>query len=367
MIFGAVSAWHQLGLFIMGIAFMGVGGGILGWELYWRIMSYKINGIITGINVNHKQSDSAKKNYTGEMYHSVLSFTLPNGQKREQVSPSASGFLMGRLPGKKVKLMVFPSAPEKTRRPSLILLLFGSAFFLPGVYVMSEAIRMFEFNMSMVLVVGAVFGYIAYKCYPVLSKVYAGFKQMSPEEWEDGLEELKEQGIRVRSSSSAPVESSVPLSKAEIMARLRVRYKRAPIFIAVFGLIAVGLLGGSYYAGISMWDRLQNGKESIGEVVRIRSEYNNSSEGSSYTYYSVIQFIETDRNIEFEDNVGASHALHDVGEKVSVLYYPYDPDDAIIDRGVFNWGLSGGLLLGALLFLWAAMFHIRAMRFLGRL
>ncbi len=366
LIFGAVSAWHQLGLFIMGIAFMGVGGGILGWELYWRIRSYKVNGVITGVNVSHKKAEGAKS-YTGEMYHSVLSYKLPNGEICEQVSQAGSNFLMGRIPGTRVKLMFFPSAPEKTRRPSLMMLIFGALFFLPGVYVMSEAIRMFEFNMSMVLVIAAIFGYIAYKCYPALSKAYTGFKQISQKDWDNGWQELKEQGIRVSSSSSSSAKNSVPLSKAEILSRLRSRYKRAPVFIALFGLIAMGLLGGSYYTGMNMMDRLQNSERATGEVIRIRSEYSSSSEGSSYTYYSVVGFIDMGRKVEFEDNVGASHAMHDVGQEVDVLYYPDDPEDAIIDRGIFNWGLSAGLLVGALLFLWIVMFNVKALRFLGRL
>jgi len=50
---------------------------------------------------------------------------------------------------------------------------------------------------------------------------------------------------------------------------------------------------------------------------------------------------------------------------LDVLYLEEDPQDAIVDRGIFNWGLSGGLAVGALLLLWLALRSLAVARIHG--
>lgn len=368
LVFGMMSAWHALGLVLMGVAFMAIGGGILGWELYWRIFSHNLKGVITGIRVNHKKTGEGKNGYHGEMYHAVLSYTTPDGNKVEQVSPSASNYIMSRIPGKRVTVLYFPNAPEKTRRPNLMLLIFGALFFCPGVFVMGQAIKSFEFNTSMFLLMLLIIGFIGYKISGVVLKVRKHIKNMPQEEWDRGWQKFRSEGFKVRSSSSSPASSSVLLTREEIMARLRMRYKYANYMILICCVIGLGLLGGSVYAGQKMQYFLMHAKPVAGEVVRIDSEYNSRSEGSSYTYYSIVKFdTSMGQNIEFRDSVGSSHPMHDIGDSVDVLYLPADPQEAMIDRGVWNWGLCAGLFAASLIFFWAAYFNVKALRFIRRL
>lgn len=60
-------------------------------------------------------------------------------------------------------------------------------------------------------------------------------------------------------------------------------------------------------------------------------------------YHAVIEFNDgNNSHYRFKDGVGASSPLFRKGDGVTVLYVPDDPDDAIIDRGIWNWGLSAG-------------------------
>ncbi|GEM_PF-6692823 len=43
-IFDAMFAWQQIGLLFMGLVFMGVGGGIIAYEIYGRKASIKVKG-----------------------------------------------------------------------------------------------------------------------------------------------------------------------------------------------------------------------------------------------------------------------------------------------------------------------------------
>ncbi len=365
---GMMSAWHSLGLVLMGIVFMAIGGGILGWELYWRIFSYSLKGVITGIRVNNKKTGEGEKGYQGEMYHSVLSYTTPDGEKIEQVSPSASGYIVSRLPGRKVTVLFFPKTPEKIRRPNLMILIFGAAFFFPGVYVMGQAIKLFEFNFSMLMLVLLIFGYIFYKMSGFIIAIRNNIKNMSQEEWNDGWKKFRSEGFKVRSSSSSPVSSSELLTREEIKSRLCQRYKYAHYVMLVCGTIALGLLGGSIYLGQNMQEFLANSQDTIGNVVRIESEYNSSSEGSSYTYYSIVRFkTQSGQSIEFRDSVGSSHRMHEVGEQIDVLFLPTQPEEAMIDRGIWNWGVSIAIFIASLVFGWAVLFNIKALRYIRRL
>ena len=84
-------------------------------------------------------------------------------------------------------------------------------------------------------------------------------------------------------------------------------------------------------------------------------------------YYAIVGFIDGNgRSVEFEDSVGASSPMYKRGDAVGVIYYPDEPKDAIIDRGIFNWSLSGGLAVGAFLTLLMAFHNFRVSRRFGR-
>lgn len=80
----------------------------------------------------------------------------------------------------------------------------------------------------------------------------------------------------------------------------------------------------------------------------------------SIVYHAIVEFTDQSGNsVKFQDSVGSSHPSFKRGDAVSVLYLPETPSAAMVDRGIFNWVLSGGLILGAALFLWGALASLR--------
>lgn len=71
MVFDFFSAWSQIGLLVMGTAFMAVGGSFIGYELYWRIKSVKVKGRITGVRAT---SAVTKKKPDDKIFENVDSF-----------------------------------------------------------------------------------------------------------------------------------------------------------------------------------------------------------------------------------------------------------------------------------------------------
>lgn len=358
-VFDGVSAWNQIGYFIMAFVFSGIGGGLICYELYWRFKADRVIGRISSVRVTGEKSEK-KKRSTGETYYSVFEYPAPNGDRLEHMSDMGSNSLLHKIPGKQVKLMVFPDASGKVRRPSIVLPIFGLVFFLPGLFIGHLAITTFEASYMFFILIMAALGFIGYKIWKI-------FKKVPWEEIKAGWNEHQGKGVTLNLSTKSKELKGRALEKDEILTRLKAQCKNSRISGHIMLVIACGLFGGAYYAGLDMVDRLQHGVRADGEVVRIKSEYYNNADSSGYTYYAVARFTdENGRAVEFKDSVGASAPMYKQGDEVTVLYPPDKPKDAMIDRGVFNWGLSGGLVAGALLLLWMALYSIGISRRFGR-
>ncbi len=336
--------WHNMGI---SIAFTCFGFIFIGFIVFASFLNNRKS------EKPHK-SDK-KQSFVGEMYYSVFEYKAPNGRRYEKISDMGSNSLVSRIPGTPVDLMVFPNNYEKVRRPMFVWLIFGIVFFLPGIFIMNIAMSSFEFNYVMLLLILSVIGFIFYKMRSVIGKVNKVDMALVKDAWED----LKENGVTVSSSNGSASKGRI-LSKEEILVRLKKQVAYSRISAYAMMVVSMGLLFGSYVAGNSMIEYMTDGIHARGEVVSIESKYNSSSEGSRYTYYSVVKFSDLNGNYtRFQDSVGSSHPAHNQGDEVDVLYIAGNLENAMIDRGIFNWSLSSGLALGALFILWGSMYNFK--------
>ena len=93
-------------------------------------------------------------------------------------------------------------------------------------------------------------------------------------------------------------------------------------------------LWGAYAAYIS-WQLEQNGETTHGTVVRL--EESDSSEGGCCVYSPVIEFDRNGQTYSFEGDNASYPPAYEVGEEVSVLYDPADPDTAQINKWSERW------------------------------
>lgn len=357
-VFDGVSAWTQMGYFIMAFAFSGIGGGLIGYELFWRFKADRVKARISSVRVTGGEDDSDDSS-TSETYYSVFEYRAPNGEILEHMSEMGSNSLLGRFPGEIVTLMVFSGSTEKVRRPSLILPIFGFIFLFPGLFIGHIAVTTFEPSYMFFIMITAVIGFIVYK-------IWNFIKDIPRDELRDVWKSLRKQKVDITSSSKSNNEKGRVLEKDEILKRLKGQCKNARISGHIMLVVSCALVGGSYYAGLDMIERLQNGVRAPAEVVRMKREYSSSTNSSGYTYHAIVEFTdENGRSVEFKDSVGASSPMYKTGDAVEVIYYYDDPKNAIIDRGIFNWGLSGGLAIGGLLILWMSIYSIQISRRFG--
>jgi hypothetical protein len=103
----------------------------------------------------------------------------------------------------------------------------------------------------------------------------------------------------------------------------------ANLFFAGFCLWGV-------YAGYVSWQLDQKGQTTTGTVVRL--EESDSSEGGCCVYSPVIEFVaNNDLTYSFEGDTASDPPAYDVGEEVSVLYDPTNPDTAQINKWSERW------------------------------
>ena len=103
----------------------------------------------------------------------------------------------------------------------------------------------------------------------------------------------------------------------------------ANLFFAGFCLWGV-------YAGYISWKLENEGVTTTGTVVRL--EESDSSDGGCCVYSPVIEFTASnDQKYSFESHNASDPPAYDVGEEVSVLYDPSDPETAQINKWSERW------------------------------
>ncbi len=344
--------WHNMAI---AIAFFGFGFVFIGFVILASVLNKRQN------NQNKEYGRDGKKkkqSYAGEMYYPIFEYKSPSGEILEKKSDMGTSYFLNNLPGKRVKLLVMPDDATRVRKVGYVGLIFGLIFFLPGVFIGYMAFTQFEFNPFVIVLILGGLGFLFYKVFGLWHSIPEADRKEAFSDFKSG-KMFKDAKFSVSSSSNKKGDGD-RLDQHGIRARIRPQQRYMKITAMICFLISAGLFIGSYYTGQDMIDMVQNGVRAQGEVVDIRSRYSSGSDSSGYTYYAVVKFSDGEgQSYRFEDRVGSSHPMFKRGDVVTVLYMPDDPDDAIVDRGLLNWVLSGGLVFGALLLLWISLHSLK--------
>src|SRR5689334_359945 len=128
--FDLIATVQQVMLLLMAVAFMAVGGLLIGYEIRTRVRGLRVTGTIVGVR--------EKKPH---VYHSVYRYTLPSGEEIEATSNTGSGFTRGRETGRRVQLFTFADRPNEVCEAGMpIAGLFGAVFFAIGLWPLHVAL-----------------------------------------------------------------------------------------------------------------------------------------------------------------------------------------------------------------------------------
>ncbi len=287
-----------------------------------------------------------RKHYANQYYTPVYQFNGPNGQViRAEGHDDTDNWLVNKLPGTQVKLMVVPGKDGtfKVKRPGKILLIFGLIFAASGLFVLNFSLSQLSWSFGSFAAILGMLGFAGYKMRGLLALRH-------DKDFRSFLDAKK--GIKDIKIETAPQTGGYEMTPQEIRERLKVVDRQAVLAVPVLIIFGIGLMFGGYALFKDMNNLSGIAMVAQGEIVGSNSR--SSSEGG-YTYYPVVAFKALDgRKYTFEGKTGSSPPMFDVGDKVMVLYDPDRPEKAIIDHGWLNWLPSLGLmLLGALMVFWA--------------
>lgn len=100
------------------------------------------------------------------------------------------------------------------------------------------------------------------------------------------------------------------------------------------------------YAGYINWRLEQEGVTTTGTVVRL--EESDSAESGCCVYSPVIEFTVDGQTYSFDGDIASDPPAYEVGEEVSVLYHPDEPETAQINKWSERW-LFPIILISAML------------------
>ena len=123
------------------------------------------------------------------------------------------------------------------------------------------------------------------------------------------------------------------------------------LFIGItMPILGLALLGGAVFSALYRRRNLTGRKSAEGEVIElVRRGFNPGSPG---IYCPVVRFRAPDgEEYEFESEHGSRPAMHKVGQTVTVLYDPADPENAEIRSALTRWLVPGLMIAIGLFFM----------------
>jgi hypothetical protein len=332
LLFSAMTAWNQTGLFIGGLFCLGVGALLFCNSIYWRLKAERVEGAIIGV----RKKDGC--------YFPVYRYTLASGETFEANSHVGSGLVRGKETGRAVPLLVFPDKKDEAEPAnSYISEIVGLMLASPGLFLICIALTAWPVTwMSGAVLLGlAVYGWIKFRPYIIPKE-----RCLGPAQWQ------AERRARNRAERARlPVQRIEDiLASPEGLKAAEEQRKASRIVAPVLLLFGLGLVAGGVHTGNAAFDLKKNGLRAAGSVTGIESRQDSAGRGSGTTYYPVVKFLARDgKPVRFHDRMGANPPLYRAGEAVEVLYLEGNPErSAVIDRGVWNLLLPLLLCAGGL-------------------
>lgn len=325
----------EIGLLFGSIIFL-----LVGFVLFWRQLEAllyfkKVRGKVVALEKRGTPARGSKKE-GGPMYYPVIEYIAWGNQKTFTGSMGTSS-PMYQI-GDEVDVL-YSRKKDEARLKSYIPLVMGLIFSGAGALMFFWFISIFTFSLFSIGIAAVVGIYLIVHMRRALKK-----RDIS------SLDELKESfrntDMKTRRGTD-PEQKELITTKDELQQDLSRNSKKLKYVGPIFTVVGAGVLALGIYLGMERADFLETALEASGEVIRLKEKRSDDS----YVYYPVVRYKlpGTDRQLIFEHDSGSNPPSYQVGENVRVLYDPQDPNQAIIDAGIFNWmGPGIATLLGGI-------------------
>ena len=334
-------------LLLIGILFAWIGLHLIWSQLKARLYSEKYRGKVIAYRKRFSTS-SGSRNKAQYLFYPVIEY-IARGSKREFQSGFGSS-----TPGLEIgeEVTVYYSTEDESARLHSFSPFVGGFFYtLAGGVLSYFSWILFEPEFFSILKAILITAAIVWVVLQIVKRYkIKGLRDLS---------ERTKQTFKKTSELSEEDESDL-ITTPEQLYSTDLRNNRqlhivAPLFFTV-GLILSGL---SVHFAMDQNRFMEIAISGEGEVV----ENVRRGSGDDTSYYPEVLFRigegESAREIRFRHSSGTNPPLYDVGEIVPVLYDPWDPYEAQIDQGVWNWTMPAIMGLMGILFAFAGFSLIK--------
>lgn len=325
-------------LLFAGIIFALAGGALFWSQLQALLFFDKTDGEVIAIEKRTTPPRNSKKE-GGPMYYPVIEY-IGKGNKLTFTGSTGSGWPAYDI-GEQVKVL-YSYQKKEARLKSMTPLVAGTIFTLIGIGLCYFFFATYTFSVFSTAAY-AVVGFL------IITKSRKALQKRDINSFDELKESFRNTEMKtrkgIRPEQSQRINDPSELGREVTKQQPGMKYV-GPVFTLV-GLAAIGL---SIYLGMQRAEFLEKALKADGKVIELIE----SRSDDSYVYYPRVEFNlpETDRVLTFRHESGSNPPSYRIGESVSVLYDPQNPQNAIIDAGLFNWmgaGLSSmlGILFAA--------------------
>jgi len=236
--------------------------------------------------------------------------------------------------GDQVSILIAPDDPTAAQLAGPGMRNFAAAIVLIGVAMVVGFFFMFDFSMGSLIGAAGVFVLLCAQ----------GILKLRDHDIH-GLQDLKAVVAKLkrehRHAEPAPPgeEANPTISETAASAQEQGR-RRAPAWLSVGVLVvAVGLLIGGGFVAKQRSHFLLAAHKAPGQVIGFRRTTSVSDGRTRWNFFPQVRFRPQGHTapVTFEHDVGSNPPDYRSGEKVTVLYEPQHPENAIIDEGWMNW------------------------------
>jgi Protein of unknown function (DUF3592) len=335
LVFTLLQAYNKI-MLVMGGAFCGLIGAVISlYPVYVHYGARRYRGEVLGLRQD------------GNVLWPVIAYTDEDGERHEALGTTGSSTIPA-VPGMPVDIMVKPGQPDRCTSAGFGWIeLAGVAFLVPGILLARSGLKDFPVNWLSILVTLALVGYLGARIFRGLHPLLAAMKGT---DW------------RQESEQAARERQQWPLLPAsEIAARVTTQDRNARRALPWVFVIGLALIAGGAWWGQHRTIFMATAAVADGRVVG--GEWSGGSGSSSPTYHAIIRFSDAGgRSITYRDDIGTNPPSFRIGETVRIYYDPERPENALIDRGLWNWLLPLLVALGGVLLLLGGLTQYRKIR-----
>jgi len=309
---------NQVAVFAGGLFCWGLGGLLVGNAIYWRLHAVRVEGEVVGVRRN------------GNCLNSVYRYISAAGATIEATSLEGSSSVRGRETGRQVPLWVIPEKPHEVQETG------NHVFTVAGFVLLGAGVVLFWIGARawhtgpMTWIVAGIFGlHLLMRLRRIITP---RDKTLPASPWRT-LSALGKTAASAVAAPAQPIEELNALPEfRDRELRQRVQLRRLAPFLLLAG---TALLAFGVYTSRTLLSLEASGLRTAGSVTSLSPS--RSSDGGT-TYHPLVSYRDSaGRTVVFRDSTGTNPPLYRVGEVVTVLYLPGEPDRAIIDRGLWNW------------------------------